>query len=227
MGMTGFICHDDYLNKTSKLTDEEVGRLFRACMVFHATGVITELDGRESIAFDFIREDIEKAEKAYQEKCETNRRNRLTKATVDNERQHPSTTVNDRQQPSAIKEKDNKENKKKENEQFARFWAAYPRHEAKAVALKAFEKVKPSEELLQKMLNAIEMQKKTAQWAENGGQFVPHPATWLNQHRWEDEVKEYAQQKRDALPAQDYHQRDYSSAQDEAFKRMMAMEEAL
>lgn len=100
MAMTGFICHDDYLNKTSKLTDEEIGRLFRACMVYHSTGEVADLDGRESVAFDFIRDDIDRAEKAYAEKCETNRRNRNKGTTADNGRQRSSTVDNDRQPTS-------------------------------------------------------------------------------------------------------------------------------
>ena len=57
MGMSGFICHDDYLLKTAKLTDAEVGRMFRALMRYHATGEVEEIQGLESIAFDFIREE--------------------------------------------------------------------------------------------------------------------------------------------------------------------------
>lgn len=77
MAMTGFFCQDDYLSKTAKLSDQELGRLFRACMTYHATGELHELTGRESIAFDFIREDIDKAETAYKSKCEKNKQNRL------------------------------------------------------------------------------------------------------------------------------------------------------
>ena len=91
MAMTGFICHDDYLNKTAKLSDEEVGRLFRALMKYHATGNAEDLDGRESIAFDFIREDIDRAEESYKAKCEKNRTSRL--AAIENERQRTSTNV--------------------------------------------------------------------------------------------------------------------------------------
>ena len=36
------------------------------------------------------------------------------------------------------------------------------------------------------LICAIEMQKKTAQWTKDNGQFIPHPATWLNSKRWED-----------------------------------------
>ena len=91
MANSGFICQDAYLEKTKKLTDEQVGRLFRALMVYHTTGEITPLGQVEEIAFDFIREDIDKADAAYKAKCEQNRQNRL--ATTVNERQRTSTNV--------------------------------------------------------------------------------------------------------------------------------------
>ena len=71
---------------------------------------------------------------------------------------------------------------------FNRFWAAYPKHIAKQSAVKAFEKLKPDEKLLEAMLKAIEMQKESKQWEKDGGAFIPYPATWLNQRRWEDEL---------------------------------------
>ena len=86
MPMTGFFCQDEYLAKTAKLTDEEVGRLFRALIDYHANGVIADLDGRESIAFDFIKEDIDKDEAAYAKKCKQaseNRRKALLNAATD------------------------------------------------------------------------------------------------------------------------------------------------
>lgn len=109
MAMTGFICQDEYLAKCAKLSDQEVGRLFRALMKYHATGIDPELAGRESIAFDFIREDIDKAEKAYAAKCEQNRQNRTI--TTDNDRQRPSTEQDERAQNiNNNKKKDIKEN---------------------------------------------------------------------------------------------------------------------
>ena len=38
------------------------------------------------------------------------------------------------------------------------------------------------------MIGAVEAQKQTEQWKRDGGQYIPHPATWLNQMRWEDEL---------------------------------------
>jgi len=112
MKMTGFICHDHYLNKLAKLSDQEVGRLMRALMTYHASGEVQELAGRESIAFDFIKEDIDRAEAAYKEKCDTNRRNR-TSTTV-NDRQRPSTDDDERPQNINKNKKENKENKELE-----------------------------------------------------------------------------------------------------------------
>jgi hypothetical protein len=105
MAMTGFICQDEYLAKCAKLSDQEVGRLFRALMSYHATGIEPELAGRESIAFDFIKEDIDKTEKAYAAKCEKNRQNRLT-TNVD-ERERTIAKVDERPQNKNIKEKEN------------------------------------------------------------------------------------------------------------------------
>jgi hypothetical protein len=71
---------------------------------------------------------------------------------------------------------------------FLKFYEAYPRHTRKAAALKAWRKLNPDHGLLEAILNAIEQQKQTEQWRKDGGQYIPHPATWLNDRRWEDEV---------------------------------------
>ena len=68
--MSGFVFHDEYLVRLAKLSDQEVGRMVRALAEYHATGKEPELTGRESVAFDFIRVDIDKADKAYQKKCQ-------------------------------------------------------------------------------------------------------------------------------------------------------------
>ena len=73
---------------------------------------------------------------------------------------------------------------------FDEFWAAYPRKIGKDAALKAFKKRKPSAELLEKMISAIEKQKHSVQWNRDNGQYIPNPATWINQGRWEDELPE-------------------------------------
>lgn len=71
---------------------------------------------------------------------------------------------------------------------FDTFWKAYPSKVGKDAAKKAFAKRKPTPELLSEMLKAIAEQKTSLAWVKEDGQFIPHPATWLNQGRWMDEV---------------------------------------
>ena len=77
-------------------------------------------------------------------------------------------------------------NIKKENPDFDAFWKAYPRKTAKKNAEQAWKKVSTP---LDTILNAIERQKKTQQWTKDNGAFIPHPATWLNQERWNDQLE--------------------------------------
>lgn len=71
-------------------------------------------------------------------------------------------------------------------EGFDAFWDAYPRKTAKPQAVKAFGSLAPSAELLGELLQAIARQSTWPQWTRDGGQYIPHPATWLNGRRWED-----------------------------------------
>ena len=73
---------------------------------------------------------------------------------------------------------------------FSDFWSAYPRKVGKGSAEKAWKRLKPSENLTKTMIAAVEAQKQSGQWKRDGGQYIPNPATWLNQKRWEDDVTE-------------------------------------
>jgi hypothetical protein len=70
---------------------------------------------------------------------------------------------------------------------FDDFWNAYPRKVAKLVALQAWTKLAPDAELRTRMLAVLEDQKQSRSWNKDDGAFIPHPATWLNQRRWEDQ----------------------------------------
>lgn len=67
---------------------------------------------------------------------------------------------------------------------FDRFWAAYPRKVGKGAAERSFERIRPDAALLDGMLRAIETQRQSDTWQRG---YIPNPATWLNQRRWEDE----------------------------------------
>ena len=68
-------------------------------------------------------------------------------------------------------------------EGFARFWAAYPKKVGKGAALKAWKKRKPGKSLVDEILRSVEQHKRCKAWLDG---FIPNPATWLNEGRWED-----------------------------------------
>jgi uncharacterized protein YdaU (DUF1376 family) len=75
-------------------------------------------------------------------------------------------------------------NKDIKDDRFDIFWKQYPRKVAKPNAQKAWNKIKPDDVVFKKMLDAINQQGLSSKEI----QFVPHPATWLNAQRWEDEI---------------------------------------
>lgn len=73
------------------------------------------------------------------------------------------------------------------SEAFVIFWESYPKKVAKRKAELAFKKIKASE--YPKIFEALEKHKKTDQWTKDDGKFIPHPTTWLNQERWNDQLE--------------------------------------
>jgi uncharacterized protein YdaU (DUF1376 family) len=70
---------------------------------------------------------------------------------------------------------------------FEMFWSAYPKKIGKQAAYKSWKKAK-SKPAVDKIIEAVNQQKKTEQWQKDNGQFIPHPQTWINQGRWDDSV---------------------------------------
>ena len=80
------------------------------------------------------------------------------------------------------------ENKKINEELFNKLWNEYPKKKSKGNVEKWFEKNKPSEDLINLMIDKLKLLKTTEQWTKKNGQFIPYPTTWLNAKGWEDEV---------------------------------------
>lgn len=74
-----------------------------------------------------------------------------------------------------------------DNELFDRFWKAYPRKEGKPGALRTFEKLKITEELLERILDELQRQAKERDWEHINKKFIPMAQTWLNRRDWEEE----------------------------------------
>ena len=111
-----FPCRYSYRPILETFSDPEVGRLFKALLKYGETGERSDLPGKESVAFEFMAADLDRANEAYKAKCEKNAENgkkggRPKKADGIEENR----TVFDETQKTLIKqskEKQSKENKR-------------------------------------------------------------------------------------------------------------------
>ena len=186
----------EYKREMRALSDAEFGRLCRALIDYSESGTPIALCGNER----FYAERIMMQEDRYKENY-----NKIAKRNLENGANggRPKTHVNPDEPKRTQKTHTETETETETNNSppnggrvntplppkgFDAFWLAYPKKVGKQAALKAWSKLKPDAELTQTILQAVEYQRKSAQWKRDGGQYIPNPATWLNQGRWEDEL---------------------------------------
>lgn len=73
-------------------------------------------------------------------------------------------------------------------DRFTEFWQIYPKKTGKEAAKREFLRIKPSQELTDRMIEKIKELCQSDQWRRDGGKFIPNPSTWLHQGRWDDET---------------------------------------
>ncbi len=209
----------DWMKVTEELNDQEKGRLIDAIVLYASGGDWQDrIKGNERYLFPAFREQVNRSNQISEARATAGSKPKQTETNANKPEQ---TETNPAKANEEEENKEKEEEKKKENKKnspsplfgFDQFWAAYPKKTAKPDAIKAYGKIKPDEALLARILAAIQKQKATAQWQEDGGRFVPYPATWLNGHRWEDEVQAAPAGGPGPAPrpvvAQVYEQREY------------------
>lgn len=70
---------------------------------------------------------------------------------------------------------------------FEQFWAAYPKcfRKANEKGCRAkFVKIKNLQVLFPQIMYSLDVQKRSKQWNEKDGEYIPAPLTWINQERW-------------------------------------------
>ena len=216
----------DWIEVTEQLNAQEKGRLIDAIVLYARGGNWQEqIKGNEKFLFPAFRMNIERnadlsdartqAASARWNKPDPSACKPMQTDANDAKPCKPmQTDATACKTPNNNNNKDENENKDERAKRararealFERFWSAYPRHTDKQAAAKAFAKLDPDEAQLATMLQAIERQKQSAQWRD-GERFIPHPSTWLNGRRWEDDLK--PDKPRPQVSAQDYEQRQYS-----------------
>lgn len=91
-----------------------------------------------------------------------------------------------------------REERREEAEESARrfdeFWAVYPRKVAKPDALQVWNRLKLGNGEFTKVMAGLTRYLTSEQWTKDDGRFIPHPATWLNKRRFDDEIGSSAPQ---------------------------------
>lgn len=71
---------------------------------------------------------------------------------------------------------------------FQQFWLVYPKKVGRLAALRVWGRLRPDEELHNRILAAVAKQAESVQWQRDNGAYIPNPETWLRQGRWDDEL---------------------------------------
>jgi len=178
----------DWIEQTAALSDAERGRLFIAILEYARSGLEPKLDGREGILFPVFRTTIDRDNKKSASYSENGKKGgRGNKA---NESDLKQNKANESKMPNIrhkTQDKDKDKDKDNSASPFESFWAAYPRKVGKQAAKKAFSKVSVP---VKTLIDAVNSQKNSEQWRKDNGQYIPNPATWLNQGRWDDVLTE-------------------------------------
>ncbi len=85
---------------------------------------------------------------------------------------------------------------------FDDFWKIYPRKTDKKKAKTAWDKISPNDDLAIKIITNVSNRLASGEWVK-GSQYIPHPTTYLNGARWDDEPQVDSEAERKSERAQD------------------------
>ena len=193
-----WLSYEDYFREYD---DESIGAIVRAMLAYRKSGEQPQFEGPERFIWPAIQRDIDESIKAQEAAANACRENGKkggrppkasgfseTNGNQKNQSGFSGTKKSQRQgqgQRQGHSQGHIPPKSPSEGDAFERFWSVYPRKVGKQSAKRAFEKVKVP---LETLVTAIERQKCSDQWTRDNGQYIPHPTTWLNQGRWDDEL---------------------------------------
>ena len=73
---------------------------------------------------------------------------------------------------------------------FERFWNSYPNQIAREDARQTFRSLCLSAEELSSLFDGLARWKRSVEWSKSAGQYIPRPAKWLSERRWQEHPKE-------------------------------------
>ena len=215
MEIKSFVLYTEYYQHISHLSDNDLGKLFRAIFNYIIDGKKPTEKGSVTMAFSFIKTDIDNNIEKYRNICERNKTNgnkrkKKKKASGGNSEAKKATGLSGK--PNAYdndsdndndNDSDNKNKKDIYTDNFLEFYTAYPLKKSKQAANKVFDKVikkTPFEDIM----TGLEAYKAEIDKKKTKQEYIKHPSTWLNSACWQDEydtlVKKPIKRKEDPPP---------------------------
>lgn len=104
--------------------------------------------------------------------------------------------------------------------QFDLFWSAYPLKKNRKGAEAKFKAIDFKKNSFDQIMASLEKHKMSFDWTKDEGKYIPHPTTWINGERWNDEVRQQSfvkpqlqKQSRDDAWAEYYRNRENKNPQ--------------
>lgn len=164
------VIETSFVKVMQELGDAERGRLFTAMCEYAETGETQEFRGNERYVFPAAKMMIDKQ--------------------LENTHEHSSdfgkhTCVSNAHTNAHQNAQNHTYSKYTYSDRFEFFWKLYPKERQidKQRAYKAWCKYSVDDALAKEIYTGLEYWKNSEQWKDP--QFIPHPATWLNNKRWE------------------------------------------
>lgn len=182
--MTFFVSFWEAINSLPK---KDQLPLFRAVISYGLFGKHTETLSASQVAFfSLIQPVLDKSRKK-----------------ASNRKQNENKTETNKEQTGKDKEGDKERDKEKEYEgegdkeqtditapisgkMFTAFWEAYPSKIDRGSAWEAWKVLNPAAETARQILVSLEAWKKSEQWTEDGGRYIPKAANFLGKGYWKN-----------------------------------------
>ena len=194
MANVGFVMLPSYYEAIRPLDDVTRLAMFDAITDYAFTGALpADTNPVVSAMFSLVRPNIDASIARYS----ANVRNGAKggRPPKDKSKQKPNQNPSETQaEPTENQDKEKERERERDTENtgesdFLLFWSAYPKKAKMPAAREAWENIGPDSGTLSQMMAALAVQRKSEQWLEADGRFIPDPANWLYQRRWEDSTE--------------------------------------
>ena len=199
--ITGFTFFISYYNAARTLgTDKEKASFLLGLCQYAFTGQVPELVGAAAGMFELARPNIDVSIKRALIGAKGGNTRKSVGVNVANAKQNGSKTEANAKQNGSDKDIGNGNNKDSGDgdvnkvgdtdvdKEFEDFWNAYPRKSGKIAAEKEYKGALQLGVSPQMLIEALTKQKASKEWLEADGKFIPNPAKWLAEGRWNDVI---------------------------------------